>query len=217
MQDKNIKNHNSSHRLSYLNRKDITKNARTDLIKKRVRKKQLKRKFRLGENEKEIIRLIGIGVLVASSFVLPGLPVALKPFMKSRGKTGLMEILEKLSDKKIVDLGGEKISLTARGKKLLREMEIAETTIPKPAKWDGIWHLVSYDIPTIYNKDRDYLRLLLKRWGFHQIQESLWVLPYECKEEVAVAAEYLGIADYVVMMNTDYLPNEEEIENMFNL
>lgn len=188
-----------------------------NVIIKRARKKQIKRKFRLGENEKEIIKLIGVGIIVVSSLVLPGLPIALKPFIKSRGENGLRELLEKLSQKKIVDLGGEEVKLTAKGKKLLREIELVEIKIPKPDKWDGVWHLVSYDIPNIHNKERDYFRSVLKRWNFYQIQASLWVYPYECKEEVAVIAEYLKISDYVVMMNTDYLPNEDRVENLFDL
>lgn len=191
--------------------------ARENLIAKRARKKRLKRKFRLGDNEKEIIKLIGLGVLAVSSLALPGLPMALKPFMKSRGENGFKELLEKLSQKKIVDLGGEEVKLTARGRKLLREIELVEIKISKPDKWDGVWHLISYDIPNTQNKDRDHFRSVLKRWDFYQIQASLWVYPYECKEEVAVIAEYLKISDYVVMMNTDYLPNEDRVENLFDL
>lgn len=186
-------------------------------IAKQAKRKLLKRKIKIGDNEKEIIKMIGMGTLVLTSLVLPGMSVLLKPFLKEQGPSGLRKLLDKLVDKKVIDLGGEKVNLTARGLEIYREIQVKEIQIPRPEKWDGLWHLVSYDIPKKLNKARDVFRLTLKNWDFCQVQASLWVLPYDCKEEVAVLAEYLGVAEYVIMMNTDILPNEEEVENYYEL
>lgn len=188
-----------------------------NIIKIKARKKRRRRHFKIGENEKEIIKMIGLGTLVIASFVLPNLPIILKPLLKEQGPSGLGKILQRLNRKKIVYLGGEKIQLTSKGKKLFKNIQISEIAILPPKKWDGVWHLISYDIPNEYNKERDYFRENLKRMMFYQIQKSLWVHPYECKEEIAVIAEYFKIAEYVIVMNTDYLPNEEEIEEIFHL
>lgn len=185
-------------------------------IKNSAERKQLKKLFRIGENEKEIIKLIGIGTIALSAFIAPGMALALKPLLKERGENGLLTVLRRLNNKKVVDLGGEEIKLTEKGKKLLKQIHFFDVKIEKPKKWDGLWHMVSYDIPNINTAERNYFRRVLKNWGFYQIQASLWVYPYECKEEVAALAEYLKISEYIAMMNTDLLPNEDEIESHFN-
>lgn len=179
----------------------------------------MKRKnhFKIGENEKEIIKSIGLGTLVIASFVLPGLPVALKPFLKARGPSKFTKFLKNLSDKNIIYLGGDKIRLTKKGTQYLNIINTQEIVITKPKQWDGLWHLVSYDIPDTSKKKRDWFRKILQGWGFRKIQESLWVFPYECKEEVAVVAQNLGIARFVIVMNTNQLPNQQKMESYFQL
>lgn len=171
----------------------------------------------IGENEKEIIKCVGLGLFVAASFVLPNLPIALQPILKMRGNKGLQKLLKNLEKKRYINLGGEKIKLTSKGRMLLSEIYFSEITIPKPKKWDGNWHLVAYDVPEIYKKSRNWLREILERNNFYQIQKSLWVNPYECKEELAIICKKLNILPYVVIMTTEKLPNEEEMVRHFSL
>lgn len=175
------------------------------------------RKPIIGENEKEIIKCVGLGLLVVASVALPNLPIALQPILKMRGDKGFQRLLQKLKNKNIIQIGGEKIVLSNRGKKLLNEIYISEISIPKPDKWDGNWHLVAYDIPEIYKKSRGLLREILIRNDFFQIQKSLWVHPYECAQEMAVICKHINVLPYVVMMTTAKLPNEEEMVAHFNL
>ena len=131
-----------------------------------------RRKPIIGENEKEIIKCIGIGLFVVASFAFPNLPIALQPIFKMRGNKGLQKLLKNLEKKRFITLGGEKIKLTNKGRKLLKEIYFSEITITKPEKWDGNWHLVAYDIPEIYKKSREYLREILQRNNFYQIQKT---------------------------------------------
>lgn len=192
------------------------KGNKVQIITKRARKKKIKQRFRLGDNEREIIKLIGLGTIIVSSLVFPNLPIVLKPFIKAR-PNGIWELIKKLNKKKVINLGGEEVRLTTRGQRLLQEIKLGEIEIPQSKEWDGVWHLVSYDIPNSLNKKRDFFRSILKRWQFYQIQKSLWVYPFECKQEIAVVAEYLKIEPYIVVMATDLLANEEEVERFFNL
>ncbi len=171
----------------------------------------------IGENEKEIIRYIGLGLFIAGSFVIPNLPVALQPIIKMRGNKGLRKMLKNLEKKRYINLGGEKIKLTLRGRKLLNKIYLSEITIKEPKKWDGNWRLVAYDIPEIYKKSRELFREILERNGFYQIQKSLWVHPYECKEEIAVICKNINILPYVVVMTTEKLPNESDMIDHFDL
>lgn len=44
--------------------------------------------------------------------------------------------------------------------------------------WDGRIYLVTYDLPVKKNKERDCLRIFLKRIGCGMLQQSIWVTPY---------------------------------------
>ena len=44
------------------------------------------KKIKIGDTEKKIIIAVGLGLLVATVIVFPNLPIALKPFLKRRGK-----------------------------------------------------------------------------------------------------------------------------------
>lgn len=180
-------------------------------------KHKTRKKYRLGDNEKEIIKMIGIGIFVAASIVIPNLPVAVQPILKMRGNKGFQKLLKHLKYKNIIVLGGEEIKLTKHGRELLKEIYLSEIKIKKPKQWDGIWRLVSYDIPEIYKKSRNLFRSVLEQNGFIKIQESLWVNPYECKQEIAILAKTINISPYVIFLQTDSLPNQKDMEDHFNL
>ncbi len=185
--------------------------------RKKIQGRKRKHKFILGENEKKIILAIGISALVLGSLVFPNLPMALQPILKMRGRKCFSKLLKKLQDKGIIYLGGERVKLTKKGLKFQKQLKLEETILNKPKEWDGIWRLISYDIPNRLKQKRDWFRSILMRLGFLKIQESLWVYPFDCKEEIAIIAQDLGIASYVIVMITDNLPKEEEWENEFAL
>lgn len=182
-----------------------------------LRVKRKKRRIILGENEKIILLGAGAGLLIMGALVFPGLPVALQPILKMRGHKGFLKLLKKMQNKGVIYLGGERIKLTKKGLELQKQLRLEQVILKKPAEWDGIWRLISYDIPDKYKKTRDWFRWTLIRLGFKNLQESLWVYPYDCKEEIAVIAKNIGIAEYVIVMMTDSLPKQEEWEADFGL
>ncbi|MDO8686680.1 MAG: CRISPR-associated endonuclease Cas2, partial [Candidatus Berkelbacteria bacterium] len=100
---------------------------------------------------------------------------------------------------------------------LEREHKLSQIVISEDEEWDGWWHLVSYDIPNIYKKSRDLLRSHLERLGFKRVQESLWVFPYECQEEIALIANEISVSNNIIYMSTEKLPNEESLKAYFGL
>ncbi len=182
-----------------------------------MRQKNKKIYFKLGKREKDILKGIGLGLLVASCFVLPGLPIALKPFLKKQGKKRVTKILTKLEKNGLIILGGEKIILTNRGKQLQKIINLEEIILNKPTIWNGIWQIISYDIPENNRHNRDYFRHTIERWGFKKVQKSLWVYPFDCREEIAVLAEELNILPHIMLMNTNKMPNQNVLEEYFNL
>jgi DNA-binding transcriptional regulator PaaX len=171
---------------------------------------------RITRNQKEILKLIGMGLIVASAFVAPNIVQLLKLDNRDK-KYRYRKSLSKLFDDNIIYLSGDQVILSDAGKKLLKQAQSEEIVFPRHEDWNGVWHLVCYDIPESRKAERDFLRRKLDDAGFYQIQLSLWVYPFDCKEEVAILAQNLGVAPFVAYLNTDYLPNNERLVEMFDL
>jgi DNA-binding transcriptional regulator PaaX len=117
----------------------------------------------------------------------------------------------------IIRLGGEMVELSEKGLALVKILASEDIVLEKPTAWDGWWHLVCYDIPEIKKAEREYFQRKLKELEFKKIQNSLWVYPYDCKEEIAVFAESLGINYFVVYLNTNKLPQESMLREFYGL
>lgn len=179
------------------------------------------KRFKIGETEKAILKAIGIGLvattILSAVVIFPTLPMALQPFFKRRGLEQFKKTMKKLKRKGVIYLGEDEIKLTRRGKELLKLIEISKIQIDRPKQWDRVWYLVSYDIPDIKKRQRDWFRETLKRMEFEQIQESLWVHPFECAQEIAVISQNLGISLFVVVMTAKTIPQEEKVKSIFGL
>lgn len=73
----------------------------------------------------------------------------------------------------------EDIAVTAAGRKRLGELL---PTYQKDRPWDGLLHLVSYDVAEVHHRQRDLLREYLRRIGCGFLQESLWLTPYNPRD-----------------------------------
>lgn len=172
--------------------------------------------MRLSKNQKSILKVIGKSLLLATTVVAPNVIQILRPKSpKERYKH--KRTIKKLFDDEIIYLFGEEIRLTDKGKELLGVIQIEEVQIFPKDEWDGIWHIVCYDVPEAKKTARDYFRGKLAEAGFKFIQDSLWVYPYECKEEIAIISQNLGIAPHVAYLNTDYLPQQEKLIKYFQI
>lgn len=172
--------------------------------------------MRLSKNQKNVLKIIGKSLILASALFAPNIVTILRP-KTSKEKYKHKRTIKKLFDDKVIYLSGEEIRLTKKGKELLGLIQIEEIQIFPKDDWNGVWHIVCYDIPEGKKAARDYFRRKLAEEGFKFIQDSLWVYPYECKEEIAIISQNLGIAPFVAYLNTDYLPQQEKLVRYFNL
>lgn len=173
--------------------------------------------IRIGQFEKTIIKNIASGLLLGAALLVPGILPALKPLFKNNKRYNIRRAIQSLESKNIIILGGEQVLLTKKGQEILAKINIEEIEIKKPEEWDKIWRFVAYDIPDDYKKQRDYFRYKLKNLGFAKIQKSLWLYPYECREEIAVLAQSLKLSPYIIYLTTDYIPQQDRMMRKFNL
>jgi DNA-binding transcriptional regulator PaaX len=84
-------------------------------------------------------------------------------------------------------------------------------------KWDGKWRMIAFDIPRECQKGRKALVYRMKMAGFYELQESIFLYPYECKGEIDALLEIFKIKKYVRFGLLDFIDNEEKIKIKYNL
>ncbi|MFH1956456.1 MAG: CRISPR-associated endonuclease Cas2 [Patescibacteria group bacterium] len=113
--------------------------------------------------------------------------------------------------------GTVEIILTKEGRKKALRYQIDEIKIKKPDKWDEKWRVVIFDIPEKKKKVREALRNKLKDLGFKELQKSVFILPYECEDEIDFITEVFEIRHGVRFLKVDSFTNEEQFRIKFKL
>lgn len=181
---------------------------------------------------KEILKLVGIGIFVAGSFVMPNLPLALKPLLDKQRKEEyvvwkrfnipyLKRSLRRLEKQKLVEIGEENgiqvVKITKQGKKKLIKMALDELAVEKPKIWDGRWRLVSFDLPERLANTRKVLVEYLKAWGFYQLHESVYLHAYPCFKQVEFLRDYLRVGEYVRIMTAIQIEDDKLFRDFFGV
>ena len=92
---------------------------------------------------------------------------------------------------------GLDIKITKAGEKYIQKLKINKLKIEKPIKWDKMWRLVVFDVPEKRKRNRDYFAAHLKTLGFYRLQDSVFVHPYDCKDEIIFIADIYLVSNYV--------------------
>lgn len=175
----------------------------------------------------EILKKLAIG---AGMFLVLSSPSGSRSFIKivskelGRRKEKREYLLKKfyyLRYKELIEFveDGEKtrIVLTEKGTKRVLSYDFDKLEIRRTTHWDRKWHLIVFDIPEALKVARDALVLKLKKLGLVQFNKSVWVYPYECKDEVDFIAEFFEVGRYVHYIVADSMTNEENLRVLFDL
>ena len=74
-----------------------------------------------------------------------------------------------------------------------------------------------FDISERLKKVRDTLRYQLKKLEFIELQRSVFVFPFECKDEIEYIIEFYNIRKYVRFIEANNIDNEIHLKNKFQL
>lgn len=144
-----------------------------------------------------------------------------KKWQKINERT-LRTAIRKLYQSKLVDFkeisdGTVSMTLTNNGKKKVIQYNLDSIEIKKPKQWDRLWRLVLFDIPEEERKGRNALSAKLKELGFYPLQRSVFIHPYECKNEIDFIVELFNLRPYVRLFTVKETDIELDLRNKFNL
>ena len=150
--------------------------------------------------------------------ILRSLPKEWKEIKRRR----LNEIIKEFYNDRLVSFkeskeGLAEIVLTKDGETKALRFKLDEIEIKKPAKWDEEWRVVIFDIPERFKKAREALRNKLKDLGFVKLQESVFIFPYECEDEINFIMEVFLIRPFVKFVRVKSFTNEEKLRVNFGL
>ena len=112
--------------------------------------------------------------------------------------------------------GATTLVLTEKGRKCMLRYDLEKMRIPNQKQWNGKWHLVTYDIPEELRVMREELRRVLHRLGFVELQQSVFVHKYECRNEIEFLIEFYDARSYVRRMVVEEIDDAAPIARAFD-
>lgn len=110
------------------------------------------------------------------------------------------------------------VTLSEEGTYKIQEYNFDEMVLPQKRKWNGRWHVVIFDIPDKKKAAREALREKFQELGMVMLQKSVWVWPYECRNEIRFIQDVFGLnekeVNYII---ADFIEEERNLLKHFNL
>ena len=94
---------------------------------------------------------------------------------------------------------------------------ITRTLIHRKKKWDGKWRIVIFDVWEKARSSRDSLRYEIKNFGFRQLQRSVWIYPYECRDFIWLLKSNFFFGKNIRYMVVEELDHDEKLKKYFKL
>ena len=170
------------------------------------------------------LKIVVMGGAMTAGLLIPNLLIGLdKPLeifartMNRRAREReLRKVLYYMKSQKLIEGSYEHgLKITARGRQRLAVDEFRAVSVKKPENWDKKWRLVLFDIPEDYKTARNALSWKLKSLGFIQLQKSVWLHPFPCRDVVERIAVYYKIESFVTYIETSYIDNQERLVARF--
>lgn len=178
-----------------------------------------------GELTKDILKGLAIGGMIVAVFAMPGLAQVLTMFGADNAKDRyrVRRTMQELANKKMIRIyrkeGKDVVEITEKGKKKILGYKFDDIRLERPKKWDGYWRIVIFDIPEKHRVARSALSRKLKEIELYQLQKSVYLCPFNCKDEVDFIGEFFGVRKYIRFLIVKELDvkDEDYFKQYYNL
>lgn len=177
----------------------------------------------------DLLRFIVGGGAIATILFAPGMAKALDAPLrtyfskldKRRQQAEFKRLLYYMKQQGLIAMTSEDyehgLLVTKKGTLRLRQAEFENLQIPAQIAWDKQWRIVFFDIPEHLRAGRRQLISKLKLLGFIQLQRSVWVHPFPCRNEIELIASTYNVQRYVSYIEASSIDNQIALENRFNI
>lgn len=174
---------------------------------------------------RDILRILAAAGAIGMIFVFPGAAPALGALVLGRGKYSrwqMKQVISQLNKRKFVQIeylkdGRVRVKITKKGSIRALTYELKSMSLNIPKRWDNRWRVVIFDIPRKYNRIRDLFRMRLKQLGLYQLQESVYINPYPCFDEIEFLRELYGVSFTVQYLLVEKLEDDQYLRDRFEL
>lgn len=110
------------------------------------------------------------------------------------------------------------ISLTEKGRKRAGWFQIDNLRTKKPKKWDHKWRVVIFDIAQLKKFYREAFRGKLKELNFYPLQRSVWIYPFDCRDEIELLRDFFGLTEKEIrLIITQDIGRDDWLKKIFKL
>lgn len=181
-------------------------------------------KYEREELREKLLLLLLSGMALGLSYsaktyikTITNIPRAWKQIEQEKLKKLIREFkYERLINFKENSNGDVTIILTENGTKKALKYKLEQLKIPESFSWDKKWRVVIFDIPEKKKGARESFRKKLINLGFKKIQQSVYIYPYPCKNEIDFVVEFFNLRPYIYFIETKYITNEAKFKLIFN-
>lgn len=113
--------------------------------------------------------------------------------------------------------GSIEIVLNQKGKKVALCYKLDLMRISRPKEWDTRWRIIIFDIPEVKKNLRDTIRQKLRQLGLLELQKSVFVHPFECRNEIDFLIELYHARKFVRFIEAYHIDNELHLKKKFKL
>lgn len=169
-----------------------------------------------------ILAGVGIAGLIVVGAMAPGIFKIFPRNDRRRFSTKAVDqSVENLKRKGLLTIirgkNGWRLALTERGQAEFFAYETRQKILKHPRRWDGKWHLLIFDIAESKKRVREQVRRMLIGFGFHRLQDSVWVYPYECEEILELLRTKYGVRYEALYIRAEKIAKDDWLLNHFGL
>jgi len=174
---------------------------------------------------KTLLAIAAVGGAVAVAAMAPNAVGAIGKSWERRGffnKREFQRASSYLKQRKyaVITPNGEgkyTVKITDKGMLRVARQVLNGFAIARPQHWDGWWRVIIFDISDKHKNERNLFREKLKMLGFYKLQESVFVIPYPCEEELRFLISILNISGYVRFIKTQHISEDGDLKAYFSL
>ncbi len=175
---------------------------------------------------KEILHFLAavgvVGMVIAFPPIITGVAAFVRLGKRDYRSWGMRRALHQLAKQhyvtiKVLPDGSTTVRITKQGMMRALSYQVNSMQIFPQKKWDGRWRVVIFDIEEKHRRLRDIFRMRLVQLGLFRLQESVFVSPYPCFDEIEFLRELYGVAFSAKYLLVQNIEDDQVLRSHFEL